>query len=97
MISLLYSAAEAVRSRNWFIVFKVPTLDKVTLFIQLLHLSKFGLGSVTDFLNPGARASNPCRMCVLFTREKGGAVEIRVIEVFRLFFSSSTDATLIDD
>ena len=57
MVSISCSAANAVTSKSWFMVFKVLTLN-VMILTMLLHLVKFGLGlgSIADFSNTGARA-----------------------------------------
>ena len=54
---ILCLVADTVNSGNWFIVFKVLTLN-VAMLTVFLYLSNFGLGlsSVADFSNPGARA-----------------------------------------
>ena len=55
MMFILCSAADNVSSDNWFIVFKVVTLN-ADMLAMFLHLSKLGLGSVADFSNTGTRA-----------------------------------------
>ena len=56
-MSTLWSAADAIRSGEWFILFKILRLH-VAMLTMLLHLSDFGLGSEEDFLNTEARAPN---------------------------------------
>ena len=56
MMSIAYSAANAVHSDHWFDAFKVLILN-VAMLTMFLHLNNFGLGlaSLADFLNSGAR------------------------------------------
>ena len=55
IMSIVYSAADAVSSGSWFMVLNVLT-SKVNLLTLSLYLKKFNLGSVVDFSNTGARA-----------------------------------------
>ena len=65
IIFILCSAADAVTSSSWFIVFHVLTLN-ITMLAMFLHLSKLGLGSVADFQNTKARAPTTaeCTSCL---------------------------------
>ena len=55
LISIFCSAANAVCSNRWFILFNVLVL-KVAMLTMILLLNKLGLGPVVDFSNTGARA-----------------------------------------
>ena len=50
MISTFLLTADVVSSSSWLIIFNVQTL-KVAMMKVFLPLSKFGLGSVSGFLN----------------------------------------------
>ena len=54
MMSILYSAANAVSSGSWFSAFKVLMVN-VIILTMLSHLCMFGFGYFTDFLNTGTR------------------------------------------
>ena len=53
---IVCSGVDAVSSGNWYILFKVPTLN-IVIHIVLLHLRNFCLcwSSVAGLLNNGAR------------------------------------------
>ena len=94
MMFILCPAADAVRSGNWFTLFKVLKLN-VTLWTVFLHLSNFGfglsLGSVADFSNTRTRAliSVEPALCLLTRRaiQFGLTIWIRVRIIFgRPFF-----------
>ena len=60
-MTILYSAADAVNSGNWPILFKILTLN-VAMWTVFLRISNFGmdlsLNSVADFSNISARVPN---------------------------------------
>ena len=71
-VSILCSAADAVSSGSWFILFKV-LISSVTMHTVLLHLNNFslglGLGFVVDFRTLGSGFQPQRKAPLVFPRE----------------------------
>ena len=86
MMSIFCLAVDAESLSSRFIVFNVLRL-KVTMLVILLYVSKFGLDSLADFFNTGARVltSAECTHCLLVWKSMQfrHIVWIRVMVIFQ--------------
>ena len=91
---MICSVADAIRSFNWPIIFKVLTLN-VAIWTLFLHLSNFwfhmSLSSVADFSDPGAKVPTSEERVPSFPEWRAKQIRqmfwCRGMVVFCLFFS----------